>query len=155
MPASPLAVQMVQPHLEERKNHCYIPDTTIGRILRYDNDIPKVQSWSMLLMMRSHSWSRVREPHSPSRGLYNKAFCSSSVRGTLRPNSSGNAAADRWRKWDGGKQETDNHNLLFKQCQLDIWTVDTLNLMVAMVETTMFVCVCVRVRFCLMSPQGQ
>ncbi len=32
MPAGPLAVQMVQPHLEERKNHCYIPsvlDTTI------------------------------------------------------------------------------------------------------------------------------
>lgn len=64
---------------------------------------PKVQSWLMPLMMRSHSSSRVREPHSPSRGLYSNAFCSSSVRGTLRPNSSGNTATQRDRERERGR----------------------------------------------------
>lgn len=53
----------------------------------------------MALMMRSHSSTRVREPHSPSTGTYSSSFCSSSVSGTLKPNSSGNVAImERW--WD-------------------------------------------------------
>lgn len=59
--------------------------------------IPSVQSWSMALMMRSHSSARVRQPHSPSRGTYSSSFCSSSISGTLIPNSSGNVAARRER----------------------------------------------------------
>lgn len=59
-----------------------------------NNEItPSVQSWSMALMMRSHSSARVRQPHSPSRGTYRSSFCSSSTSGTLIPSSSGNVAA--------------------------------------------------------------
>lgn len=56
--------------------------------------IPSVQSWSMALMIRSHSSARVRHPHSPSRGTYRSSFCSSSIKGTLWPSSSGNVAAE-------------------------------------------------------------
>lgn len=58
-----------------------------------DDVIPSVQSWSMALMMRSHSSARVRQPHSPSNGTYSSSFCSASTSGTLMPNSSGNVAA--------------------------------------------------------------
>lgn len=58
----------------------------------FDDVIPSVQSWSMALMMRSHSSARVRQPHSPSRGTYRSSFCSSSISGTLMPSSSGNVA---------------------------------------------------------------
>lgn len=46
----------------------------------------------MALMMRSHSSARDWQPHSPSSGTYSSSFCSSSVSGTLVPNSSGNVA---------------------------------------------------------------
>lgn len=64
----------------------------------FDDVIPSVQSWSMALMMRSHSSARVRQPHSPSSGTYSSSFCSSSTSGTLMPNSSGNVAAQGERK---------------------------------------------------------
>ena len=62
---------------------------------RFCDTIPSVHSWSMALMMRSHSSARVRQPHSPSSGTYRSSFCSSSDSGTLMPNSSGNVAAQR------------------------------------------------------------
>lgn len=62
---------------------------------RLGDAIPSVHSWSMALMMRSHSSARVQQPHSPSSGTYSSSFCSSSVSGTLMPNSSGNVAAQR------------------------------------------------------------
>lgn len=60
-------------------------------------DAPTVMSCSMPTMMRSHSSSRLRSPHSPVRGLYISSLISSGVTGIPPPSVSGCGSARQHR----------------------------------------------------------